>query len=298
MHNVAQLFAGSQSLRPDVSRETLESLLPEIFPYPTNLPSPEPREGLSAPSDPSTLDTKSTSAAATTGAAVLDDPEVPKCIIGWLLDTNGDRVRALPCRRIRCERCGPRKARQLAKRLRDCGVVLDRMITVTFPAGTSETIAETVMRARGVFHRFITALTKKYRDLLYFKVIEVGKKRGMVHFHLAVNRYVPWQVVRALWVRSGGGRIIAVDRIGVSYALKYLVKFHAVPSNVALALRRTRLWSHSQKLMAPMPKLASGIVWCFVSLRSAPWNWPETHGCPTHMGVGPTHTPVGDACFT
>jgi len=241
-----------------------------------NLPVPEPRKGLSAPSDPPSLESKRT--LARTPPDVVPEAEdvsreTPKCIVGYFVNPEtGETIPAL-CKSSRCEDCGPKLSRRLAKRLRDCRVDLSRMMTLTLPAGFGVDCRATVKLARKVFRKFMARIRRRHPGLRYAWCLEVGALNDMVHFHVAIDQYIDWKVVNAQWVASGGGKVTDVRRGSVGYITKYLAKVSSSSSAAVAALRGSKLWSCSRGLLVPVARLAAKGVWKFHAITRGVTAW-------------------------
>ncbi|ACL20727.1 hypothetical protein Dhaf_2701 [Desulfitobacterium hafniense DCB-2] len=99
---------------------------------------------------------------------------------------------------------------------------LTRLMTLT----TQENIGD-FERLDGLFKKFIFGLRDHYPDFKYIGVRE-RQKRGAVHYHLLINRYIPQAVAHKLWVslvKKGTADFRFVEGLqAINYCLKYLGK--------------------------------------------------------------------------
>jgi hypothetical protein len=122
----------------------------------------------------------------------------------------------------------PDNARRATSRLRRFLVenVCDRLITLTYANQTDD--LGYVLRTRA---RFLRRLRERHPELVYATVIE-RHKSGMLHVHVAVNRWVPKDELQSLWGRGWVDvrRLRAKSgtrpgREGAAMAARYLSKY-------------------------------------------------------------------------
>lgn len=191
----------------------------------------------------------------------------------------------LPCKSWNCPICGPKKGKQVWKRLKDAPVVLDRMITLPFAIGQhhGRTWEEAIAESGKTLNSFLTSMRRACSGLKYFWVREIGKKSKMVHFHVLIDRYVPQSVISRLWERAGGGSVVDIRKGKPDYLFKYMVKFEPMPQEVQNCLKGKRRWSCSRHLLLPLVR-AFG--------RFSGWTWVakgrivamESCGFMTYLG--------------
>lgn len=172
----------------------------------------------------------------------------------------------LPCKSWNCPICGPKKGKQVWKRLADSPVSLERMITLPFAIGTQHgrTWQEAIAESGVVLNSFLTSLRRAYSHISYFWVREIGTKSNMVHFHMVVDRYIPQKLLSHWWERAGGGKITDIRKGDKNYLFKYLVKYYPLPQVVQNCLKGKRKYSSSRNLLAPTPG---------PSCRYSGWTW-------------------------
>lgn len=172
----------------------------------------------------------------------------------------------LPCKSWNCPICGPKKGKQVWKRLQDSAVTLDRMITLPFAIGTSHgrTWEEAIAESGRTLNSFLTSLRRACSGISYFWVREIGKKSNMVHFHMLVDRFIPQKLLSRLWAKAGGGSVIDIRKGNKSYLFKYMVKFSPLPQEVQNCLKGKRRYSCSRGLLVPAPRSTG---------RYSGWTW-------------------------
>jgi len=172
----------------------------------------------------------------------------------------------LPCKSWNCPTCGPKKGKQVWKRLEQSEVKLDRMITLPFAIGSQHqrTWEEAISQSGSVLNSFLTSLRRVFSHINYFWVREIGAKSNMVHFHLLVDRYMPQKLLSRLWAKAGGGSVIDVRKGAPAYLFKYLVKFCPQSLEVQKSLKGKRRYSCSRGALCPAIR-SSG--------RYSGWTW-------------------------
>jgi len=183
------------------------------------------------------------------------------CLCGGLLikqaNTHGYAAAVqLPCKSWNCPICGPKKGKQVWKRLSQSEVQLNRMVTLPFAIGENHnrTWQEAIEESGKTLNSFLTSLRRVYSRIRYFWVREIGGKSNMVHFHMLVDRYIPQSLLSALWARAGGGTIVDIRKGQKAYVFKYMVKYSPLSQEVQNCLKGKRRWSASRFLLTPPPK--------------------------------------------
>ena len=177
----------------------------------------------------------------------------------------------LPCRRRRCEWCGPHlwKPRVQARMMNGLdGVPREEVLLLTLTAPGPATDSWNELASRRL-NRFITALRRTFpgAQIAYWKVGE-KQKRGLIHYHIIIRglRYLPHKTMRKLAVRTGFGPRVGVMhpepkkggmRGLLGYFGKYLVKGLSAwdePSHVVTMARSWCLsWRSRGRTSFPSP---------------------------------------------
>ena len=134
------------------------------------------------------------------------------------------------CKSYACGRCGPRKIRQVRKRIvqRATERGLQRFLTLTLDpkklkpgCGTKEKIAflYTVWRKMRVYLQ-----RKLGKSLIFIAVVEL-QRNGNPHLHLLVGSYIPKHWISASWQALGGGWATRIEYADVHRVAAYLSKY-------------------------------------------------------------------------
>jgi hypothetical protein len=171
------------------------------------------------------------------------------------------------CKSYDCGRCGPRKIRQVRKRIvqRALQYGLQRFLTLTLDPkkmkagwGTQEKIAflYTVWRKMRIYlHR------KLRKSLVFIAVVEL-QGNGNPHLHLLVGSYIPKQWISTSWQALGGGWNTRIEYADVHRVAAYLSNYLTDDSLCDLP-PGTRRFSTSRGLALFERKKGKG-VWILV----------------------------------
>lgn len=133
------------------------------------------------------------------------------------------------CKSWSCPRCGPRKARALAKRIAQCPGT--KLLTLTLPTDTSTTATQKLDYLNGSFRVLVKRLRRAYpaSTIRYVKVVELTKN-GTPHLHVVMeSEYIPQHYISRLWHEITGAKVVDIRRIrrkngSGRYLAKYLTK--------------------------------------------------------------------------
>ncbi len=125
------------------------------------------------------------------------------------------KVHFVRCKTYKCESCGTAKKIKIQQKLQEFLDTCDyiRMWTFTISSKFSS-LEENAKLWSIAWRRFVTELRRcdelnvVQKRVSYFRVAEIHKS-GYIHYHVCLNKFLPVQVVRALWRRC------------VAYALGY-----------------------------------------------------------------------------
>ena len=101
------------------------------------------------------------------------------------------------------------------------------MLTLTLNPKT--VVGETTVYISDCWNKLRLYLEREFgKKLSYIRVIEYQKGTGQAHYHILVDRFIPFNSIRAIWKRvSNQGsvdiRLIDIHRVK-SYLTKYLTK--------------------------------------------------------------------------
>lgn len=133
------------------------------------------------------------------------------------------------CKKLSCERCGPKKARRYREAIGGAAEScrLTRMMTLTLdPSKVS--VADSVGYLRDCFSRFRVYLRRKFGRSISFIAVVEEQRSGMAHLHCLIGVYIDQHWISDAWQRVGGGRIVDIRFVDVhrinAYLAKYLTK--------------------------------------------------------------------------
>lgn len=138
------------------------------------------------------------------------------------------KVHFVRCKTYKCQSCGTAKKIKIQKKLQEFLDTCDyiRMWTFTISSKFSS-LEENAKLWSVAWRRFVTELRRcdelniVQKRVSYFRVAEIHKS-GYIHYHVCLNKFLPVQVVRALWRRC------------VAYALGYYPKNAFANVNIKL----------------------------------------------------------------
>jgi hypothetical protein len=141
------------------------------------------------------------------------------------------------CKKLSCERCGPKKARQYLKAIgREAEARrLNRMMTLTLDPKRCAA-EDSVAYLRQCFAKFRVALFRRFGKPISFIAVVELQKSGMAHLHVLISVYIEQAWISQAWHSVGGGSIVDIRLVDVhrvnAYLAKYLTKdfFLSVPA--------------------------------------------------------------------
>lgn len=147
----------------------------------------------------------------------------------------GKLVKIFParCKSYSCPICGRKKVFDLLDRLKGVNLKGYRFFTLTLKSGNNlDDTEKNLLRITKHFNELNKRLRKieKYKKLEYFRVVEIGKKSGMIHMHGIWNIYIPIGKLSQMWQNiTGDSYRVALARIKrkedcLNYLFKYLTK--------------------------------------------------------------------------
>ncbi len=160
--------------------------------------------------------------------------------------------RRFRCKSYHCARCGPRKIRQVRKRIVQLAIEhrLRRFLTLTLdpqklPSGLDT--AGKIRYLQKTWRKMRVYLTRRLgRSLAFIAVVEL-QENGNPHLHLLVGSYLPKQWISSAWQSLGGGWATRIQCADLHRVAAYLAKYVTDDSLRDLP-RRTRRFSASKGL--------------------------------------------------
>ena len=147
----------------------------------------------------------------------------------------GKLIKIVParCKSYSCPVCGKKKVYDLIDRLKGLQLKGYRFFTLTMKShGNLDDTETNLKRIIDCFNKLNKQLRKdkKFANLQYFRVVEIGKKSGMVHIHGIWNKYIPIARLSKLWLSiTKDSYRVDLQRINnkkdvINYLYKYLTK--------------------------------------------------------------------------
>lgn len=147
----------------------------------------------------------------------------------------GKMIKIIParCKSYSCPICGKKKVYDLIDRLRGVNYKGFRFFTLTMKStGNLDNTEHNLKRIIDCFNRLNKQLRKdqNFKDLKFFRVVEIGNKTGMVHIHGIWNKYIPVVKLSNMWksITKDSYRVdlqrIESKKDVVNYLYKYLTK--------------------------------------------------------------------------
>ena len=133
----------------------------------------------------------------------------------------------LPCKSWNCPSCAKKKARQLGNRARD-NFKGHHLRFWTLTVKPTQNIERAILDANKAWNRLRLKITRKFGKVKYFKVLEAQSATNMPHFHILLDKFIPWAWMRGAALSSGFGCHLWVEDVRdehiYGYVLKYLRK--------------------------------------------------------------------------
>lgn len=163
------------------------------------------------------------------------------------------------CNKWACPKCGPKNARKLRESvIRVAGErELKRFLTLTLDPSKFE--GDSVAYINKCWVKLRVYLQRKYGHRVSFIKIMEFQKNGQAHFHILIDRFIPYEWMKKAWQAVGGGgvdiRLIDIHRVA-GYLSKYLTKELLI--NLPKGMRR---YSTSKDIKLNQKQKSSG--WSF-----------------------------------
>ena len=136
-------------------------------------------------------------------------------------------VYRVPCKSWSCPKCAKKKANELSYRA-NAHFTGHHLRFWTLTIKPQEDIPRALFSINQAWNRLRLKITRKYGKVKYFKVLEAQNTTNMPHFHVLVDKFIPWRWMKAAAMASGFGCHLWVkdvrDEHVIGYVLKYLRK--------------------------------------------------------------------------
>lgn len=133
----------------------------------------------------------------------------------------------LLCKKWSCPVCGPKNARKLRGAINRVAEDknLKRFLTLTLDPSKYE--GDSVQYINNCWKKLRVYLSRKYgQKISFIRVLEFHKS-GHAHFHILIDRFIPFEWIKSAWQAVGGGgvdiRYVDVHRVA-RYLSSYLTK--------------------------------------------------------------------------
>jgi len=138
--------------------------------------------------------------------------------------------RRFRCKSYACARCGPRKIRQVRKRIVQLSVENDltRFLTLTLDPAKLPPGADTKSKIDYLYETWrkmrVSISRKLGKSVRFIAVVEL-QGNGNPHLHALVGSYIPKEWISVAWQRVGGGWATRIERADVHRISAYLAKY-------------------------------------------------------------------------
>ena len=135
---------------------------------------------------------------------------------------------AIKCKSYFCPQCAKAKKVKFIKRIeKTIEKETWRFLTLT-TVNTGNNTIDVLKEINNSWNKFATLLRRKFVNLKYIKVLEVGKN-GMVHYHILINCYIPHQLIQKFWYKYTGAFKVQIEKPSnhnkiIGYLAKYFAK--------------------------------------------------------------------------
>jgi hypothetical protein len=180
----------------------------------------------------------------------------------------------IACKRWQCPYCGPRKVKNLKRRIYKGNIAQlnqkkgfrpsrygCKLLTLTVPGEAyraCKSPEDALQDASKAFHKLTRALKKKYGEYMYLRIVEPHKD-GFPHFHILLvgDAIAPKEIlesIRELWTfKYGMGNIdIQIIKKGFKAGVKYITKY--ITKDLKPICKGARIFSSSRNALEPLPK--------------------------------------------
>jgi len=172
------------------------------------------------------------------------------------------KIVRVTCKKWSCSICGPKNAYKLKNSIihKAQEKKLQRLLTLTLDPSKFQ--GDSIEYINKCWTKLRVYLSRKYgRSITFIRILELHKS-GQAHFHILIDRFIPFEWIKKAWKTVGGGgvdiRFVDIHRVA-GYLAKYLTKDLFI--NLPKGKRR---YSTSKNLRLTDKKEASG--WTFIKI--------------------------------
>ena len=135
---------------------------------------------------------------------------VARCAKCWVLISKqtvlGEQFVISPrlCKSNYCKICRAKNLRKI-RRILIATMAHDkwRLVTLTYPQ-QSQHIETILQNSYQTFRKFLNRIRRRKKNIKYIRTLEIHKNQ-FPHFHMVVNKYIPFELLRQAWQDLGGG---------------------------------------------------------------------------------------------
>lgn len=130
----------------------------------------------------------------------------------------------LPCGSWSCSCCASQKSARLSERVkRGFEDKTARFFTLTL--GACGTLMETKQHLVDSWNRLRLRISRTFGSFSYFRVPELGGKRGRLHLHGLIDKYIPQEWLSRNAEECGFGRVCDIRLARTWHTTKYILKY-------------------------------------------------------------------------
>ncbi len=185
-----------------------------------------------------------------------------RATVSCYLPDGSRRFVRVDCRCWGCAYCGPKKASQYKRAIREVAerYGLNRFLTLTLDpkiVGDKDPVAY----INAVFAKWRIYLKREFGvSITYIRILEF-QKNGNPHFHILVDRFIPQAWIRSTWQAVGGGRFVDIRYVDIHRVSRYLSKY-LTKELLLSAPKRSRRVTVSRGIRL-IEKKKTDLVWQF-----------------------------------
>ena len=195
------------------------------------------------------------------------------CSCGTVFGSSPDREHSrtylrVNCKKLSCDRCGPKKARQYRKAIGRNAEAhrLNRMLTLTLDPKRCAA-PDSVAYLRQCFSKFRVSLFRRFGKPISFIAVVELQKSGMAHLHVLIGVYIEQAWISEAWQSVGGGSIVDIRMVDVHRVNAYLAKYLTKDFFLSVPAKKKRI-STSRDIHLTEKKPKSDWRWSPDSIRS------------------------------
>lgn len=163
----------------------------------------------------------------------------------------------LRCKTWKCPRCGPKKARQIRRGIREVATQRNLCRFLTLTLNHSCAPEDSISKVRRCWNMFRTYLARRHQTSVSFIAVVELQKSGHAHLHVLIDRYIEQPWIKEAWQAVGGGQIVDIRHVDVHRIGPYMTKYLTKEILLAPFKPRQRRYSTSRDITL-ISKTSSG----------------------------------------